>query len=87
MGATMKSLLLCFAMRLMLAAKRAELLEFETFGCRLFVLRVAVVSTFTFVALQLDNFARHLLTPQSPLRFPLPRSFRLRGLRTAALCP
>jgi hypothetical protein len=47
--------------RLVLAAERAELLELETLRSRLFILGVAVVPALAFVALQLDNFARHLL--------------------------
>jgi hypothetical protein len=43
----------------MLAAERAELLELKTLSGRLFVLRVAVVPAFTFIALQLNNLARH----------------------------
>jgi hypothetical protein len=48
---------------LVLAAERAELLELETLGSRLFVLRVAIVPAFAFVALQLNNLARHDLFP------------------------
>jgi hypothetical protein len=50
-------------MGLMLAAEWAELLEFETLGCRLLILRVAVIPAFALVALQLDNFARHTADP------------------------
>jgi hypothetical protein len=46
-------------MRLMLAAERTELLELETLGSRLFVLCVAVVPALAFIALQLNNLARH----------------------------
>jgi hypothetical protein len=38
-------------MRLMLAAERAKLLEFQTLGSRLFILRIAVISSLAFVAL------------------------------------
>jgi hypothetical protein len=38
-------------MRLMLAAERAKLFEFETLGGRLFVLRIAVVPTLALIAL------------------------------------
>jgi hypothetical protein len=54
-----KTILFGLSMRLMLTAERAELLEFETLGSRLFILRVAVVPALAFVALQLNNFARH----------------------------
>jgi hypothetical protein len=62
-----KILLFRFAMRLMLATKWAKLLEFETFRCRLLVLGTAIVTALTLIALQLDNFARHieLLNPSS----------------------
>jgi hypothetical protein len=46
-------------MRLVLAAERTELLKLETLGRRLFVFCVAVVPAFAFIALQLNNFARH----------------------------
>jgi hypothetical protein len=38
-------------MRLMLAAERAKLLEFQTLSGRLFILRIAVVSSLALVAL------------------------------------
>jgi hypothetical protein len=46
-------------MRLVLAAERTELLKLETLSGRLFVFCVAVVPALTFIALQLNNFARH----------------------------
>jgi hypothetical protein len=46
-------------MRLMLAAERAELLEFETLSRRLLVLGVAVVPALALVTLKLNNLARH----------------------------
>jgi hypothetical protein len=50
-------------MRLMLAALRTELFHFETLGCRLLVLGVAVVPIFALSALKGNDFARHNFTP------------------------
>jgi hypothetical protein len=52
-------ILLCFAVRLMLAAERTEFLEFKAFCCRLLVLCITVIPTFALVALQLNDFACH----------------------------
>jgi hypothetical protein len=54
-----EAILLGLAVWLVLTAERAELLKLKALGSRLFVLRVAVVPAFTFVALQLNNLARH----------------------------
>lgn len=47
----------------MLAAERTELLKLETLSGRLLVLGVAVVPALAFIALQLNNFARHAAGP------------------------
>jgi hypothetical protein len=46
-------------MWLMLAAERAKLLQLKTLGGSLLVLGIAIVPALAFVALQLDDFARH----------------------------
>jgi hypothetical protein len=51
----------------MLAAIRTEFLHFQTFGCRPFVFGFAVVPIFALVALELNNFARHI----APVPFSL----------------
>src|SRR6516164_8292382 len=73
--------LLRFLVRRVLAAAAAELLELETAGGRLLVLRRRVVPLLALGALQCNNFAHlfilpHRLRPASPqiqaLRWPLP---------------
>jgi hypothetical protein len=54
------SILLDFAVRLVLSAARAELAELETRGGRLFVLCFAIVPLFAFLALERDNFSGHV---------------------------
>ncbi len=51
--------LLCFSMRLMLSAKRAELLHLQTLRGRAFVLGFAVVAIFAFAALKLNDLSWH----------------------------
>jgi hypothetical protein len=51
--------LFCFPVRLVFAAKRTELLKFETLCGRLLILHVAVVSALTLRALELYDFACH----------------------------
>jgi hypothetical protein len=53
-------------MRVMLAAVRTELLQFQTFCGRLFVLRRCVVPVFAFAALERNDFSWHFL----PLAHP-----------------
>ena len=55
-------LLLRLPVRLMLAAVRAELLQFETFRSRLLVLRSRVVPVLTLHALERNDFSWHLFT-------------------------
>jgi hypothetical protein len=45
--------------RLVLAAVRAKLLQFDPLSGRLLVLRVAIVPVLAFLTLELDNLARH----------------------------
>jgi hypothetical protein len=45
----------------MLAARRAELLQFQSLGVRLLVLRAAIVLALALGALKRDNLARHFL--------------------------
>jgi hypothetical protein len=52
-------MLLGFPMRLVLTAKWAELLEFQTLGRRLLILRITVIPSLALVALQLNNLSRH----------------------------
>jgi hypothetical protein len=52
-------LLLCFSMRLMLTAERAEFLHLQPFCRCLLILRLAVVAVLTFTALKLNDFAWH----------------------------
>ena len=47
-------------MRLVLAASRAKLLEFQTIRGRLFILHIAVVSFLALGALERNDFARHV---------------------------
>jgi len=54
--------LLDLAVRLVLTAPRAELLELETLGGRLLVLGIGVVPLLAFLALERDDFARHVLS-------------------------
>jgi hypothetical protein len=54
-----KARLLRFAVRLMLTATRAELLEFQALRCRFLVLRIRVIPFLAFSALERDNFPRH----------------------------
>src|SRR5271165_2444546 len=51
--------LLRFAVRLVLSAVRAELLQFNSLGGRLLVLGVAIVPVLALLALELNNLARH----------------------------
>jgi hypothetical protein len=46
-------------MHLVLAAMRAELLQFNALGHRLLILGARVVSSLALSALESDNFARH----------------------------
>src|SRR5690348_6120001 len=55
--------LLDFAVRLVLAALRAELFELETLGGRLLILHVCVVPILALSALKGDDFTRHSLFP------------------------
>jgi hypothetical protein len=67
-----KQHLLGFAVRLVLAAVRAKLLQFQTFGRGSLVLCFAVIPVFTFAALELNNFARHSLILYSKIFVTVP---------------
>src|SRR5580658_6462771 len=51
--------LLGLAVRLMLSAIRAELLQLQPLGCGFLILRIAIVPILAFLALKLNNLARH----------------------------
>ena len=78
---TRKHPLFGFAVRLVFAAVRAKLLKFQTLSRGSLVFRLAVIPVLTLAALELNNLARHPLspTPKSPSRFRLRPFFRLRG--------
>ena len=59
--------LLRFTMPLMLAAKGAKLLHFKTLSSRLLIFRLAVIAVLAFTALQLNNFTRHIGSPDPSL--------------------
>src|ERR1700687_144462 len=88
-GKALNTNLLDFLVRLVLAAKRAELFHFQPFRGGLLVLRVRVVLPLAFGALERDNFARHIgsFTSEFPSQCRRPQSVRLRESRTASLCP
>ncbi len=55
--------LLYLFVRMMLAAERAELFEFNTLGRRLLVLHACVIFPLTFRALEGDLFTCHISAP------------------------
>jgi len=56
------AILLDLAMRLVLAAAGAELLELKTLSRRLLVLRIRIVPLLALLALERNDFARHWLS-------------------------
>jgi hypothetical protein len=59
--------LLRFAVRLVLSAVRAELLQLDPFRGGLLILRIAIVPVLALLALELDDLARHNSVPLLPL--------------------
>ena len=64
-----KRYLFGFAMRLVLAAIRAKLLQFEALRRGPLIFRFAVVAVLAFAALKLNNLSRHGLLARSSLLF------------------
>jgi hypothetical protein len=54
-------LLLCLAVRMVLAAMRAELFHLEALSGRLLVLCARIVPVLAFLTLERDDFSRHSL--------------------------